>query len=147
MSAPEGSRRKNRKRVLLREDGELFDLSERRPISVADLREYLLDGGLFEARTKESGRDCTYEVLRKLVGGQLMGGVLPGLSGNPLAAAGGGGGKLEALASVLRLLDSGGGGRGNWDRDTWDDEPPRRRKAESRGWDEDPAALEDWGKP
>ena len=146
MSGPEGSRRRNRKRVLLREDGELFDVSERRPITVAELREYLLDGGLFEARTKETGRDCTYEVLRKLVGSQLMGGMLPGLSGNPLAVAGGGGGKLDTLASVLRLLDNGGGGRSRWEHDDWD-EPPRRRKAESRGWDDDPAALEDWGKP
>jgi hypothetical protein len=69
--------------------------------------------------------------------------MLPGLGGG---LPGVGGGKLEALTSVLRLLDSGGS-RNTWSHDAWEDEPPRRRRTETRGWDDDPAALEDWGKP
>lgn len=122
--------------MLCRHDGALFDLTMRRPITVEELREHVRDGGLFEARTKESGRDATFEVLHRIVGDGLPTGMSPGLSGNPLAALDSGG-RLETLGGLMRLLGP----------NTGRDEPARRNRhrPEPVRWDDDPPADEDWG--
>jgi len=45
MNDPRPARRRRRKKILRRSDGSLYDVSERRPISVVELREYVRDGG------------------------------------------------------------------------------------------------------
>lgn len=61
-------------RVLRRElDGELFDLDERRVVSISELREDVRAGRRFRAEDRESGRDCTYAVLGRVVTGGTAG--------------------------------------------------------------------------
>jgi len=50
MATEPKSRRRRRKKILRQNDGSLYDASERRRITTAELRDYLRDGGLFEAR-------------------------------------------------------------------------------------------------
>jgi hypothetical protein len=136
MATEPKSRRRRRKKILRKNDGSLFDATERRRITPAELRDYVRDGGLFEARRQENGADCTYEVLQGVVGAGFLqnlvpgmgGGTLPGLGG--LGALAGGGGALGALggsgglADLARVLgEHAGRGDGHWD----DWEEPRRR--------------------
>ena len=131
MATEPKSRRRRRKKILMKSDGSLYDASERRRITQAELRDYVRDGGLFEARRHESGADCSFEVLQTVMGVSFLQNLVPGLGGgglpglSSLANTGGG------LADIARAL--GGGDRsGGWD-DDWN-EPPRRRKADERGW-------------
>ena len=165
MATEPRSRRRRRKKIIRKSDGSLYDLSERRRISHSELKDYVRDGGVFEARRQDSGGDCTYEVLQGLVGTGMLENLVPGLSGGPLSALGGlgalgglsgGSGGLGQLGALARLVgeeaphrDSGRG------FDDWD-EPPRRsrRRGSERdwsGWDEPPErskrreSHEGWG--
>jgi hypothetical protein len=155
MATEPKSRRRRRKKILRKNDGSLFDATERRRITPAELRDYVRDGGLFEARRQENGADCTYEVLQGVVGTGLLqnlvpgmgGGALPGLGG--LSALAGGGGALGALgggglADLARVLSEHAGRRGDGGWDDW--EEPRRRSTRhssaDRGWDDG-----DWSDP
>ena len=141
MATEPKSRRRRRQKILQRNDGALYDATERRRISHAELRDYVRDGGLFEARRHESGADCTYEVLQSVMGvGMLQnlvpglsGGGIPGLGGLSALANGGGGGGLAEIARVLGERVGGSGQRG-WEN--WDDRPKRasRRSNDDRGW-------------
>jgi hypothetical protein len=136
MATEPKSRRRRRKKILSQSDGSLYDVSERRRISPSELRDHVRDGGLFEARRQESGKDCTYEVLQEVIGCGLLqsfvpglGGGLPGLGG--LAGLAGGGGALGALGSVggladlVKALGDGANDRG------WDEAPRRSRRRPS----------------
>ena len=142
------SRRRRPKRILCRNDGSLYDVSERRRITPTQLRDYLSDGGLFEARRQESGADCTFEVLQGVVGSGLLGNMVPGLGGSgplsglgPLGALAGGLGPLGALSErsagldqIVRLLQEGSIDRGpdrRWDEE---EEPPVRTRRRRRDW-------------
>jgi len=152
MATEPKSRRRRRKKILRKNDGSLYDATERRPISHAELREYVRDGGLFEARKKESGADCTYEVLQSVMGVGMLQSLIPGLGGGGIPGLGGlstlgnlgnlanGGG---GLAEIARALGDAAGRSGDRAWDDWD-EPPRRsqRRYEDRerNWSND-----DWG--
>jgi hypothetical protein len=157
MATEPKSRRRRRKKILRKNDGSLYDATERRRITAAELRDYVRDGGLFEARRQENGADCTYEVLQGVVGTGLLqnlvpgtgGGALPGL-GSLSAVAGGGGGALGALGGAGGLVDlarllgdqAGRSGNGGWD--DWE-KPTRRSPRHSsadRSWDDG-----DWSDP
>ncbi|MGH9005387.1 MAG: hypothetical protein ACRDYV_19870 [Acidimicrobiia bacterium] len=162
---PRGSRRRFRKRIVRRHDGTLLDRSERRRISATELRDYIRDGGLFEARREESGADCTYEVLRDVMGTGLLEGMVPNLGANPLSGLGalgaltggssglgGLGGAAGELARLARLASTDDRDR---DRDwvDWDDEPRRssrrrERERDGNGRDEPPPrpkrSHDDW---
>ena len=144
MSTESGSRRRRRKKIVRRDDGSLFDATERRRITPAELRDYLRDGGLFEARRQGSGTDCTYEVLQSVLGAGMLQNLVPGLGAGPLAGLGlgGGGGPLGALAGnggladLARLLgDEARRRQREFDDDEWD-EPRRggRRPSDEAGW-------------
>lgn len=147
MATSSGSRRRHRKKIISKSDGSLYDLSERRRISHAELRDHVRDGGLFEARRHDrSGEDCTYEVLHGVMGEGVLENLVPGLGGGPLSGLGGlgglpgGSGGLGGLAGLARLARLVGDGSGNrdWDRrDAWED-PPRRssRRESDRGRDD-----------
>jgi hypothetical protein len=149
MATEPKSRRRRRKKILRKNDGSLYDVTERRRISPAELREYVRDGGLFVARRHENGADCTYEVLQSVIGLGLLENLVPGMGGGSLPGLGGLGG-LSALAGggPLGAL-TGGGGLGelgrlvgdhdarNGDRDDDWDEPRRRSKRRS---------SEEWGR-
>ncbi|MBA3743508.1 hypothetical protein [Sporichthya sp.] len=85
------ARRRERRQIVCRTDGSMYDTAARRSISVEDLRDHLLDGGHFEAET-ETGRDCTYDVLRRVMG-------TPGLD----AFTGGGAGAAGPLSGLTSL--------------------------------------------
>lgn len=114
----------------------MFDVDQRRRISIEELRDHLVGGGNFEAETEETGRDCTMEVLRRVMGGDSMdplsgqGVPVPGLS--PLGGLGGLG-SLLGLAGVI-------GDRVDTLRRDNDNPPPRpqRPRARSTDW-ADPA--------
>jgi len=148
MATEPKSRRRRRKKILRKDDGSLYDVSERRRITTAELRDYVRDGGLFEARRQENGADCTYEVLQGVVGTGLLQNLVPGMGGGALpglgglsALAGGGGGALGALggaaglADLARVLGDQAGRSGDRGWDDWD-EPRRRstRHSSSRIW-------------
>ncbi len=61
------SRRSARKQVVRDGAGRLFDESLGRPISRSQLRDYLADGGFFEARRGDTSVDCTVQVLREVL--------------------------------------------------------------------------------
>jgi hypothetical protein len=143
--APEPkSRRRRRKKIVRRDDGSLFDVTERRRITAAELRDHLRDGGLFEARRQRSGTDCTYEVLQSVMGAGMLQDLVPGTGAGPLSAlgglGGGGGGLLGALggaaglADVVRALgeERDRGRDGDWD-DRDDDRRRQRRPSDGRG--------------
>jgi hypothetical protein len=152
MATEPKSRRRRRKKILRKNDGSLYDATERRRITSAELRDYVRDGGLFEARRQENGADCTYEVLQSVVGVGVLENLVPGLGGGSLPGLGGLGG-LGALAGggPLGALTGGGGGLGdlarlvsdqiarNGDRDHDDWEAPRRRthRRSSGDWGDD----------
>ena len=89
MATEPKSRRRRRKKILRKTDGSLYDATERRRITPAELRDYVRDGGLFEARRQENGADCTYEVLQGVVGAGLLQNLVPGMGGGPLSGLGG----------------------------------------------------------
>ena len=72
MATEPKSRRRRRKKILRKNDGSLYDATERRRITHTELRDYVRDGGLFEARRQEGGADCTYEVLQSVMGVGLL---------------------------------------------------------------------------
>jgi hypothetical protein len=122
----------------------MFDVEQRHSISVEELRDRLVGGENFEAETEESGRDCTVEVLRRVMGG---GGLDPlsGQGGLPISAAGGLGG-LGALGGLLGLAQVFGDRVDGYDRDRREpprDERPRRVRPRTRpaDWAEDREPL------
>ena len=129
MATEPKSRRRRRKKILCKSDGSLFDATDRRSITQAELREYVRDGGLFEARKKESGADCTYEVLQSVMGVGMLQNLIPGL---------GGGGGIPGLGrlSALGNLAHGGGGLAEIARALGDSV----NRSGDRGW-------EDWDEP
>ena len=135
--------------VMLRKtDGSLFDATERRRITPGELRDYVRDGGLFEARRQENGSDCTYEVLQGVLGLGLLENLVPGLGGGSLPGLGGlsalaGGGPLAGLGGAAGLGDLARlvGDRVARNGDDWD-EPRRRSHSRPSGeWGRD----DDWG--
>ena len=151
MATEPKSRRRRRKKILRKNDGSLYDATERRRITHTELRDYVRDGGLFEARRQENGSDCTYEVLQGVVGTGLMenlvpglgGGSLPGLGGlsalaggGPLGALGGGGG----LGDLARLLGDQVARSGEHNGDDWDEPRRRSHSRQSGEWSRD----DDW---
>lgn len=107
---------------MCRSDGSMFDVEQRRRISVEELRDLLVGGENFEAETEESGRDCTVEVLRKVMGGGALD-PLSGQSGLPLPSLGG----LSVVSDLFGLARAAG------DRiDDRDDEPAPRRSRPRR---------------
>src|SRR5205085_12082422 len=94
MATEPKSRRRRRKKVLRKNDGSLYDATEQHRITAAELRDYVRDGGLFEARRQENGADCTYEVLQSVMGMGLLENLVPGIGGGSLPGLGG----LGALA-------------------------------------------------
>lgn len=139
MATEPRSRRRQRKKVLRRNDGNLYDATEKRRITVAELRDYVRDGGLFEARRDETGADCTYEVLAEVVGVGLFENLVPGTGGGTLSGLGtvAGFGSGGGLAQLARFLGSGADQRGWEDREGLPRRSPRRRR-ESPGWEPDP---------
>jgi hypothetical protein len=100
----------------------MFDVAQRRRISVEELRDLVVGGENFEAETEESGRDCTVEVLRKVMGGGALE-PLSGQGGFPMPSLGG----LSMVADLLGLARVAG------DRiDDRDDEPAPRRSRQRR---------------
>src|SRR5438045_2269893 len=89
MSTEPKSRRRRRKKILRKNDGSLYDATEQCRITATELRDYVRDGGLFEARRQESGADCTYEVLQSVLGTGMLETLVPGLGGGPLSSLGG----------------------------------------------------------
>lgn len=149
MATEPKSRRRRRKKILRKNDGSLYDATERRRITPGELRDYVKDGGLFEARRQENGADCTYEVLQGVVGVGLLENLVPGMGGGPLSGLGGlaglgsgGGGALSALggagglAELARVIGDQAGRSGDHGWDDWE-EPRRRSKGRSsddRDW-------------
>ena len=141
MATEPKSRRRRRKKILCRSDGSLYDATERRPITHSELREYVRDGGLFEARKKESGADCTYEVLQSVMGVGMLQNLVPGLGGGGLPGLGGlsalgnlGNGS-GGLAEIARVLGDAAGRSGDRGWEDWDDPPRRTRGPEDRDRD------------
>jgi len=145
MASEPKSRRRRRKKVLRKNDGSLYDATERRRMTTGELRDYVRDGGLFEARRQDTGADCTYEVLQDVLGISLLQSLVPGTGGGGipgLGALAGGGGALGALggaagiAELLRALGEGAGRRRDPGWDDWDEPPgrPRRRATDERAW-------------
>ena len=162
MATESKSRRRRRKKIVRRTDGSLFDATERRRITTVELRDYVRDGGLFEARRQENGADCTYEVLQGVMGAGMLQNLVPGLGSGPLSglaglsalSGGGGGGPLAALggagglADLARVLGDERGRSRDRDRDDdwddWDGDERRRprRSADGRTW-----GSEGWADP
>jgi hypothetical protein len=154
MAIERKSRRRRRKKILRKNDGSLYDVTERRRITPAELREYVRDGGLFEARRQESGSDCTYEVLQSVIGAGLLENMVPGLGGGSLPGLGGlgalsalaGGGPLAGLAGGGGLNDLARlvGDRLGRDDDDWEEPRRRSRSRQSHDWS---GGDGDWGDP
>ena len=157
MATEPKSRRRRRKKILRKNDGSLYDVNQRRRITQAELRDYVRDGGLFEARRHENGADCTYEVLQGVVGVGLLENLVPGM-GSSLPGLGGLGG-LGALAGggPLGALTGGGGlgdlarrvgdqvaRAGDRDADGWEEPRRRPRRGSSGDWG---AEEGDWSDP
>ena len=148
MATEPKSRRRRRKKILRKNDGSLYDVNQRRRITQAELRDYVRDGGLFEARRHENGADCTYEVLQGVVGVGLlenlvpgMGSSLPGLGGlGGLGALTGGGG----LGDLARLVGDQVARGGDRDADGWAEPRRRPRRGSSGDWG---AEDGDWSDP
>ena len=153
MATEPKSRRRRRKKILRKNDGSLFDATERRRITHAELRDYVRDGGLFEARRQENGADCTYEVLHSVMGQGLLENFVPGLGGGSLPGLGGlsalaGGGPLGALGGgaglgdLARLVGDHVARGGDQNGDDWE-EPRRRSRHRSGDWSRD----DEWSDP
>ena len=106
----------------------MFDVEQRRRISVEELRDHLVGGGNFEAETEETGRDCTLEVLRSVMGAgssdATAGAGALGLPGLP------GVGALGASVELLGLARMVGDRIDGFDRD---DDRTATRRARRRG--------------
>ena len=96
----------------------MFDVEQRRRISVEELRDLLIGGENFEAETEETGRDCTVEVLRKVMGGGALD-PMSGQAGLPMPGLG-----AFSVVSDLMGLAKTVNDRGDFD-DRWDDKPRR----------------------
>jgi hypothetical protein len=140
MATEPKSRRRKRKKIVRKNDGSMFDASERRRITLTELREHVRDGGLFEARRHENGSDCTYEVLQSVMGSGVLQSLVPGFSGDSIPGLGAlsGLGRLGALANggggladIARALGDEGSSRGGWE--DWD-EPKRPRRSADHRW-------------
>jgi hypothetical protein len=117
----------------------MFDVEQRRRISVEELRDLLVVGENFEAETEESGRDCTVEVLRKVMGGGALD-PMSGQTGFPMPGLG----ALSVVNDLMGLAKSVND-RSDFDRDDrWDDrrEPRRDDRRRSR-----PPAARPWTGP
>jgi hypothetical protein len=156
MATESKSRRRRRKKVLRKNDGSLYDAGERCRITPGELRDYVRDGGLFEARRQDTGADCTYEVLQDVLGISLLQSLIPGTGGGGipgLGALAGGGGALGALggaaglAEIVRVLGEGAGRRSDPGWDDWDEPPRRSARRHARpdpdDWAADPAPERD----
>jgi hypothetical protein len=111
----------------------MFDAEQRRRISVEELRDLLVGGENFEAETEETGRDCTMEVLRRLMGGGALD-PLSGQGGLPMPGLGG----LGNFADLIGLAKSASDRINSHDRDDRDDrrdERPRRSRHRGRSAD------------
>jgi hypothetical protein len=83
--------------VLRREaDGSLYDIDERRWVSLSELRDEVRIGRRFRASRHDTGANCTNEVLAEL----LQGGALPGMKDA-------GASSLGSLAGLLRMVGGG----------------------------------------
>jgi len=142
MATESKSRRRRRKKIVRSDDGSLYDATERRRITAAELRDYVRDGGLFEARRQGSGTDCTYEVLQSVLGIGMLQNLVPGAGTGPLGALGGLGGGSSllgalggagGLAEVVRALGEqrDRGRDGGWE--DWDDDDRRRPRRPADG--------------
>jgi hypothetical protein len=151
MATEPKSRRRRRKKILRKTDGSLYDATERRRITPGELRDYVRDGGLFEARRQENGADCTYEVLQSVVGIGLVENLIPGLGGGSLPGLGGlgalaGGGPLGALgggaglSDLARLVSDQIARSGDRNGDDWDEPRRRSHSRPSSDWGRD----DDW---
>lgn len=108
----------------------MFDPAARHSISVEELRDHLLDGGLFEAETEETGRDCTYEVLRRVMGTPGLDAFTGGGSGAPGGLPGVGAlGGLSQLAGLAKVF---GDVSSHLDRDDRDDRTSSRARSRAR---------------
>src|SRR5947207_332774 len=145
MATEPKSRRRRRKKILRKDDGSLYDVSERRRITTAELRDYVRDGGLFEARRQEGGADCTYEVLQSVVGVGLLENLVPGMGGGSFPGLGGlgalaGGGQLGALGGggalgeLARLVGDHVARGGDRNGDDWEEPRRRSRRRPSGDW-------------
>jgi hypothetical protein len=117
--------------VIRESDRTLYDVTERRRISLAELRDFVGDGGYFEARRHDSGADCTAQVLQDLLSDSLATAVVPGLSsaGMPMP--------LELFLRMTELR--AGHSDRRWDLPERDDR--RRRSSDdgrSRDWEAGP---------
>lgn len=89
MSSKRRHGRSGAPRILRRSpDGELFDVKERRLVSISELREDVRAGRRFRAESSDGAADCTYAVLRNVV----TGGAPTPRAGEP----------PDALSSLLR---------------------------------------------
>ena len=123
-------RRRPRRKIVCRSDGSMFDVEQRRRISVEELRNLLIGGENFEAETEETGRDCTVEVLQRVMSGAPSS--MSGLGGLPLPTPG----AFGAFTDLMGLVRAAGDrpeGAGRDER--WEDRPgPRRRRGRATGW-------------
>jgi hypothetical protein len=127
------SRRGRVKRVLRSRDGSLYDADEQRPITLEELADHMRAGGHFQARRRETGTDCTPQLMMEVYRANIADMILPG---NPFGGMGGLGGLgglvglgrdasgASLAGSLLRFLDDGG----RRDRDHWDDGQEERRR-------------------
>ena len=124
----------------------MFDADQRRRISVEELRDLLIGGENFAAETEETGRDCTMDVLRRLMGGGALD-PLSGHGGLPMPGLGG----LGNFADLIGLAKSASDrvGANDWDErrdDRRDDRPRRaRHRGRSADWAGEDAAGPDEG--
>ena len=110
---------------MCRSDGSMFDVEQRRRITVEELRDLLVGGENFEAETEETGRDCTVEVLRKVMGGGALD-QLSGQGGLPMPGLG----ALSVVGDLMGLAKAAGARVDSHDRDErWDDRREPRRDA------------------
>ncbi|HUR48710.1 MAG TPA: hypothetical protein VMY88_04135 [Acidimicrobiales bacterium] len=127
------TRRRPRRKIVCRSDGSMFDVEQRRRISVEELRDHLVGGGNFEAETEETGRDCTFEVLRKLMGGGAL---------DPMSAQGGlplpGLGSLGVLTDLMGLARTASEKTDSRDRDSEPGPRRPRRRGRSADWADTP---------
>jgi hypothetical protein len=125
------SRRRERRRIVCRSDGSMFDVGARHRVTTEELRDHLQDGGLFEAVTEATGRDCTLEVLRKIM--------LPAGLENAAGAPGGlpGMGALGSLSQLGLIANLIGDSAWRHDDRERDSERPRARSRRRSGMSED----------
>jgi hypothetical protein len=129
------SRRRERRRIVCRSDGSMFDIGARHRVTPEELRDHLQDGGLFEAVTEATGRDCTLDVLSKVMlpaGLENATGVAGGLPGTNAL---GGLSRLDLITSLV--------GDSPWRNEDRERERPRRPRRRSGATEEFLAGVED----